>query len=153
MAPVLAGRAPNQCLADFLIDGRTLPEVFGLSADVPPAETTALLSGNAEGAVEQLQRLLGAAEPDFEDHRVALLVCGGCLQAACGALSVRLTRTDNTVIWELAAWQDETGSDLRPVTGPARLVFDRGPYEAVLTRMMRSWQDAQSITGDCPRFR
>jgi hypothetical protein len=131
---------------EFLIDGRTLPEVFGLSADVRPAETTALRSGNAAGAVEQLERLLGTAGPDFDDHRVALLVCGGCLQAACGALSVHLTRTDNTVHWSSPAWQDETGREPRPVAGPSQIVFDRQYYEAVITRTLRLWQGGQSST-------
>ena len=138
---------------EILVDGQWLSDVFDLDQPMPPAEGTALRTDDPGRALAQLHRLLGHAEPDFSDGRVALLVCHGCLEAACGALSVEVRRTESTVIWAEAGWQDETGKgeDVRPVRGPRTITFARGQYESVLADALSRWREiARRPTGDSP---
>jgi hypothetical protein len=44
------------------------------------------------------QRLLGRAAPDVED-RVAIWVCTACGDVLCGAVTARVTTTEDEVIW------------------------------------------------------
>ncbi|MFE4541292.1 hypothetical protein [Arthrobacter sp. NPDC056727] len=127
---------------EFLIDGKKLSDIFDLNEPRPPAEETNLKTDAPDHALAQLHRLLGQVEPDFNDGRVALLVCPGCLEAACGALSVQVRRTEDTVIWADAGWQDETGEgeDVRPVPGPRTITFDRSQYDSVLAQALSRWQ-------------
>lgn len=143
----------SSSVQEFLIDGQILSDVFDLDQAMPPAEGTALRTDNPDHALAQVQRLLGLAEPDFSGGRVALLVCPGCLEAGCGALSVEVRRSENTVIWAEAGWQDDTGDadDVKPVRGPRTITFARSQYESVLAQALSRWQGITSRqTGDSP---
>lgn len=104
---------------EILADGRNLREVFDLRHPKPPAESTALVTEQTGYALARVELLLGLTEPDFDGGRVALLVCPGCLEVACGALSVEVRRTEDTVIWAEAGWQDDAGEASR--AGPRRI--------------------------------
>lgn len=59
-----------RALQEFMIDGQVLSEVFDLDEVNPPAEGTALRPEAPGQGVAQLMRLLGQADPDFDDGRV-----------------------------------------------------------------------------------
>lgn len=140
-------------MQEFLIDQQRLSDVFDLDQAMPPAEGTALRADNPSHALAQLHRLLGHVEPDFGGGRVALLVCPGCLEAECGELSVEVRRTEDTVVWADAGWQDATGESdaVRPVSGPRTITFSRAQYESALAQALSRWRGITRLsTGDMP---
>ncbi|MBI1758456.1 MAG: hypothetical protein HYR62_04425 [Actinobacteria bacterium] len=105
-----------------------MPEVTCLSQTWPWPEL----------ALASLRRLLGDEPGEFDDGRVALLVCPICADLSCRALSARLILTADCVEWRDLGWQ----SDYEPFTPtesgfdpPLHLRFDRTSYTTLLGRL------------------
>ena len=96
---------------DFTVDAVPLRGIVAVRRQVgaAPSEMTALGSEWPwpELAVATLRRLLGKEPGDFEDGRVALLVCPVDADLGCGALSATLAFGDDWVEWRQVGWQND----------------------------------------------
>lgn len=122
---------------DFLIDGRPLRDLLEVPDDTkqPIQETTALREDHnwPNAAVEQLDRLLGVLLGDFDDGRIALLMCTACGDLACGAVSMELVQTPQAITWQRFGWQDGVTDEPQPWLFPEQsFTFDRTEYEHLL---------------------
>jgi hypothetical protein len=97
-------------------------------------EVTHLRRDDPEEAVNQIDRLLTSGEGDFDDGRVALLVCPIDGDLSCGAITVRVIRRADTVEWCDFGWQNGQPDDVSMSEPPLTLVFDRSSYENVLNQ-------------------
>lgn len=57
----------------------------------------------------EINKLLLKGLPDFENDRYAIYVCPECGDLGCGAVSVKLERKDNLIIWSDLGFEDNLG--------------------------------------------
>ncbi|MFD6068192.1 MULTISPECIES: hypothetical protein [Amycolatopsis] len=125
---------------DWTIDGVALRTMV---SEMPEQQTPLFLDDDVwrEAAVETLRRLLGELPGDFDDGRVALLVCPACGDLGCGAYSVEVVFGDDVVEWRTLGWQTDyepfDGLDEDGFTG-AR--FDRKAYETLLGDLLSNYR-------------
>ncbi|MEV6910597.1 hypothetical protein [Amycolatopsis sp. NPDC051071] len=95
-----------------------------------------------ESAVETLSRLLGHLPGHFDDGRVALLMCPLCGDLGCGAYSVEVVFSDDSVEWRAFGWQvdyepfDPDQEEYRS----AMARFDRTAYETLLGDLQSNYR-------------
>ena len=94
-------------------------------------------------AVASLRALLGEGPADFEDGRVALLVCPTDQDVSCRALGARVLIGEGTVEWRDVGWQ----VDFEPFVpapdeyGPLlQFRFDRAQYERLLRQLLTAYE-------------
>ena len=133
-----SGQQTPHGFLDFVIDGESMLPAHtkrGFGDLVGPLWTS---EPGRSLWPEKVLRLLGEAPGDAPGNRISVFVCGECGDLGCGAITVRLTVTDDQVIWSDWAYQNnydeeiqEAGlDDLQP------LVFDRRQYQAVLAAVI-----------------
>lgn len=124
---------------DWTIDGVALRTL------VPVQEQTPLfLDGDKawrEAAVRTLCRLLGHLPGDFDDGRVALLVCPLCGDLGCGGYSVEVVFGQDVVEWRAFGWQ----TDYEPFDDPEEYrftgaSFERKAYETLLGDLLSNYR-------------
>ncbi|WP_394359909.1 hypothetical protein [Amycolatopsis sp. SB7-3] len=123
---------------DWTIDG------VALRSMVPAEQRTPLFLDDElwrEAAVGTLRRLLGRLPGDFDDGRVALLVCPLCGDLGCGAYSVEVVFGDDVVEWRAFGWQ----TDYEPFDDPEEYRFtgarfERTAYETLLSDLLSNYR-------------
>ncbi|MEU8418339.1 hypothetical protein AB0C24_36550 [Amycolatopsis japonica] len=123
---------------DWTIDG------VALRSMVPAEQRTPLFLDDdrwREAAVETLCRLLGRLPGDFDDGRVALLMCPLCGDLGCGAYSVEVVFGDEVVEWRAFGWQ----TDYEPFDDPEEYRFtgarfEREAYETLLGDLLSNYR-------------
>lgn len=95
-------------------------------------ETTYLTEHFDREAVAQINRLPGHSPPDFEDGRVALLICPIDWDLDCGAITAAIVIGQATVEWRDLGWQTTNEPEVELAEPPVTLVFERPDYEQVL---------------------
>jgi hypothetical protein len=135
---------------DFTIDGTPLRTLVTQLPETPRPveEMTRLWDDCPDEAVEQLRRLLGEEPGDYEDGRVALLVCNVCGDLGCRALSASLVATEEWVEWRDLGWQ----VDYEPFDGaqagftPALTFrFDLSDYTSTLRELMTYFEERLAV--------
>jgi hypothetical protein len=121
---------------DLHVDDRPMRDLLDVPEDweqQPLQETTALRDDwRPKAVVDYLDRLLGVLPGDYDDGRVSLLLCPVCGDLWCGALSMELTLSPQTVMWQKFGWQGDADDD-EPQPFPERsFTFDRSEYERLL---------------------
>jgi hypothetical protein len=122
---------------DFTVNGQPFRSLVGLAEYGAEAvsETTRLMDDWPDGALAQLDALLGGQSDEFGDGRVALLVCHLCGDVGCGAISAEVVLDSGLVEWRDLGWQNNyepfNGSPVRPRS----FRFVQRQYEAVLRPM------------------
>jgi hypothetical protein len=86
---------------DFVIDGHSLAETARY--DLVSVLCKEWVSEQREKSV---RRLLGEEAADFADDRRSLLVCAECGDIGCGAVSVIVDFSDETVLWRDFGYQN-----------------------------------------------
>ncbi|MFE5839600.1 hypothetical protein [Arthrobacter sp. NPDC056493] len=132
---------------DFFVDGQPLRELLNVPAEMakPEQETTALRNDWPHAAVEQLDRLMSVIPGDFSDGRVSLLLCPVCGDQACGAMTIDLTTTADTVTWRRFGWQDGiTDEPQLWLFEEQTFTFDRTQYEELLNNLKERYQSLVS---------
>jgi len=132
---------------DFTVDGVRLFKI--LFAAHKPDDVTLFDAAWPEGAVKEVDELLGTRQPELDDGRVPLYVCAECADLGCGALTAEIERIDDLVIWKNFGWQNdyEDGwevGEYQDLSSLAPITFERGQYERVL-------QEARDRYVDMPR--
>ncbi|RSN53686.1 hypothetical protein DMH01_38990 [Amycolatopsis sp. WAC 04182] len=123
---------------DWTIDGVALRTL------VPAEQRTSLFLDDdrwRESAVALLRRLLGRLPGDFDDGRVALLVCPLCGDLGCGGYSVEVVFGDDVVEWRAFGWQ----TDYEPFDDPEEYRFtgarfERKAYETLLRDLLSNYR-------------
>lgn len=141
-APVIADTGDGRWVVremsnrvEFLLDGRGLADLVeetevgrldyrATPFEFPAVDGRAVLSGRVpfESSV-------------VDTSRVPLLVCP-CGDPACGALTVRLSQEDATVVWSNWAWENQYEPPLRLDSLPARR-FEVATYEQAISEAAR----------------
>lgn len=95
---------------DFVIDGESLyeklwkvgnPGVMGGD----PGITFLGWSGNVVWEQPGVERLLGEAAPEGWAKQPSLYVCPECGDLDCGAITVKVEKLDDIVVWSAFAWE------------------------------------------------
>ncbi|WP_051427196.1 hypothetical protein [Arthrobacter sp. H20] len=130
---------------DLAIDGRLVRETLRVGTDLAAIEqeTTLLRADWPHAAVEQIDQLTLAAPGEFEDGRVALLLCPVCGDVACGTVSARISTNADTVIWEDFGWQDGyTEEPPQPwLFEPQRFAFDKTAYLTLMNQLREQFTE------------
>ncbi|WP_157372091.1 hypothetical protein [Arthrobacter sp. Soil736] len=121
-------RAPIPFL-DFVVDGVPLVEiVLGTGSErLPTRLQTEWELFNLE---EQIDRMLGRQEPEYEDGRSAMYICR-CGDLDCFAIGARIISDSEKITWTDWAWKDGFGLT-DPIDELDALTFARSEYEHVL---------------------
>lgn len=137
---------------DVIVNDQPLRELWNVPEELAPLEfgATSLRDDiDPRAAIEQLDRLLGRLPGDFEDGRVALYLCPIDGDLWCGAVSMEVLRTPETVIWRELGWQEPDpldGPELTPFEDQL-FTFDRRQYEGVLQNLRSKYAERTSPAG------
>ncbi len=127
------GSEAGRRFLDFVVDGGSLSDGFGTGL------VSCLGSFGPEHDELSAARLLRKAPPDAGD-RVAIYVCPGCgaTDHECGAISVRVVREGDAIVWRDIAFTNQDGDafDHAPMDRP-ELRFQAHAYWAAITNRPR----------------
>ncbi|MVT50074.1 hypothetical protein GPL17_06175 [Bradyrhizobium yuanmingense] len=120
---------------DFVVNGQSLFAVTGASSfdlsgclSVPQREPELAVRLN-----DRLARLLTSAVPVGESNRVAMYVCPECGDLGCGAITARVSRSDDVVRWSDFAYENGDDSETKlSKVGP--FTFDWTSYVTEIER-------------------
>jgi hypothetical protein len=119
--------------ADVVVDSQSLYAVVrseGLDF------ISAILLDYPHIARPAVSRLLGDEPPDAPAGRVALYICPECGDLGCGAVTVKINRSDDKVEWSAWGYQNNYEDDITPLRGFADVTFRRQDYERVLRALL-----------------
>jgi hypothetical protein len=132
-------RAPGRGFLDVVVDERPLRAMIaGAEDQVSPFADTWV-----PGAVRDAAAALIARKPDdprLEPGRAALLLCAECGDLDCGAVTARVTASDERVTWTDFRWDGASETepdDLLPELDPG-FTFDRHAYERTIREALRA---------------
>lgn len=121
---------PRRDYLDFVIDGVSLQDRLGVGH---LAGSLGWSSSSADA--EHRQRLALRAPPETATGRVALCVCPACCGLDCGAVTARITRDGDDIVWSEFCFEDQPGvaTENFPGIGPFR--FDRAAYRRTIQHL------------------
>ncbi len=124
-------RYPQSYFLDFVIDGQSLIQRLKPSADLVTPLNRAWLP-TVPDALDELRGRRPAS--GLAEHRIALLVCGGCGDLECGAITASLSVTTDQVSWTEFRWEDGFQPRYEPIAaaGPG-FTFDRASYDTTFS--------------------
>ncbi len=112
---------------DFVVDGVSLHSIcLAKGYD----EVGCLGWGGQAIHSEAGARLLAEVPGDFADGRVALFVCPECGDLGCGAVSARIRRDGQSILWEEFGWQTNYEEEWHPIEDLGPYSFDFEQYKA-----------------------
>jgi hypothetical protein len=120
---------------DLVVDGRPLRDLLNIPEDAarPEQQTTALRDDwPPKTVMEYLDRLLGLLPGDFDDGRIALLLCPVCGDVWCDTVSMELAQAPQAVTWRRFGWQAGTADDEPWMFPDQSFTFERAEYEQFL---------------------
>lgn len=92
--------------ADLIIDGNSLYQMFcGCGYDV----ISCLGWSFPHIQNDEISKLLLRNKPDFKGKRYAIYVCPLCGDLGCGAVSMKIERDSNIIIWKDFGFEDNLG--------------------------------------------
>lgn len=131
-------RPPGRGFLDVIIDGRPLRTMIANAEEqVSPFADTWVPSAVRDAAAALLAR---RPDPRLEPGRVALLVCRECGDIDCGAVTARVTASDEHVTWTDFRWDGASETepeDLLRELDPG-FTFDRDAYERTIREALRA---------------
>jgi hypothetical protein len=118
---------------DFVIDGHSLAErtrydlVSILCKEWVP-----------EGRERSVRRLLREEAADYPDDRRSLLVCSECGDIGCGAVSIVVSLSNKTVLWQDFGYQNNYEPEIHGehLKGMGPFEFDLEDYKSKLLRAL-----------------
>lgn len=117
---------------DWTVDGVPLRKLLHVRNLGGLQQEMSYLTEGSEEAVGQIDRLLARSPADFNDGRVALLVCPVDWDLNCGAISAEIVVSQGTIEWRNLGRQRIYDPQVQLTYPPLSLVFDRLSYEDVL---------------------
>lgn len=136
---------------DIAVDGQLLRDLFfeasgpgGGAGDYAPV----LVHNWPIGMSDDVLVLLGDRPPELPTGRVPVFVCSECGDLGCGAVTLAVERTADTVAWRDFGWEtnyttdeDEEKYEAFP-GGP--FVFARDQYESELRRFADTFDEVRA---------
>lgn len=146
---------------DWVVDGIPLRQLVSARPETPRPvqEKTRLCEMWPETAFDGLRRLLGDEPCDFNDGRVALLVCPIDADLGCRALSATLVLDDEAVEWRDVGWQVDYEPFVAADGGfdpPMHFRFHRRAYTELLRALLDRFEKlaaASTAIEKAPRLR
>lgn len=137
VSPAIGSAEPaGHRFLDWTVNGDLLRGMLGWAT--PPSESTVMVSGwSLDAALSSLKSLRLQGGGEFPDGRAAILVCEVCGDLECGALSVRVTRSTDTVCWSDFGWQVPRTAGFDSLEVPLRFEFAVEAYDGLLTLLER----------------
>ena len=114
---------------DFIVDGVSL---LSKCLEKGFDEVGCLGWGGQAIHSEAQARLLDESPGDFDDGRVALFVCPECGDLGCGAVSIRLRREGQSVVWDEIGWQTNYEEGWNAIDDLGPYSFDFKQYRAAI---------------------
>lgn len=118
-----------------MIDGIALRTIVSRASGHETQEMTLLCDEGARWAVPYLDRLQGRSAPDFDDGRVAVLVCPLDWDLGCEAVSAEISVTYTEVHWRRLGWQNNYDKFTPAFEPELNFSFPRESYDALLNAM------------------
>ena len=124
-----SGTKTERRFFDFVVDGVSLHSIcLAKGYD----EVGCLGWGRPAIHSETTGRLLAELPGEFADGRVALFVCPECGDLGCGAVSVRLRKEGESILWEEFGWQTNYEEEWHPIEGLGPYSFDFEQYKSAI---------------------
>ncbi len=120
-------------VADYIIGGRTLHEIFKGANGVSPFGWVSISS-----QIEMIDCLILHRRSPLPSRLVPLLVCEECGDLGCGAFCARVTENDGLVHWTDFASANDYETKTYSVTGPSRISFKADEYRATLLSVLEN---------------
>jgi hypothetical protein len=142
------GRPSPRLFLDLVVDGKSLYAAF---KDIPGGNVfISCLGGwypNREEERNAAERLLGRRAPDAPEGCCTIYVCSECADLQCGAIVVRVERSQRSVTWSDFGhvWFDyglQAGDChvIDPIPGLGPFTFELGQIESALAAMIEQTQ-------------
>jgi len=123
-------RHPESHFLDFVIDGDSLVVRMKMSGNLVTPLNRAWLASVPDAIDELMGR---RSSPGLETGRVVLLVCGGCGDLACGAVTASLRVGADSVVWADFLWEDGYSEPSAVASAPPEAIaFSRCEYEGAM---------------------
>ena len=112
---------------DFVVSGKSLGEILGV-------EKSDLIGNfgwadNAEYENGQISEFLKEKEPSLETNRIMFYVCAECGDIGCGALTGKISETENEIIWSEFAYENNYEEyDLTEYENIGPFIFEKVSY-------------------------
>ncbi len=90
---------------DFIISGQSLTRLF----DLQNCELLGVLGwrNKMEDEIKRIRQFTGVEKPALQSGRTCLFVCRECGDIGCGAITVQILFTDETVVWKDFGWETD----------------------------------------------
>lgn len=134
-----------------VVDGRLLRQLI---TDVPGDEAADWVVGGDNvpvlvhswrvGLPDDVLVLLGEKPSELANGRIPIWVCAACGDLGCGAVTVAVEWSADTVVWRDFGWDDFNETDLEDDIFSGSLIFDRKQYEAELRRFVDTFDEVRS---------
>ncbi len=119
---------------DFIIDGKPLSELLGVKENGMIGVLGTSSHSNYEK--EKISELLLEKETELGNGRVIIYGCSECLDIGCGAITVKIEKIDNSIIWKEFAYENEyEETDFEEYKKIGSFVFDQQVYKDLFTEM------------------
>jgi len=121
---------------DFIVSGKSLGEILG-------AEKSDLIGNfgwteNTEYENEQISEFLKEKEPSLETSRIMFYVCAECGDIGCGALTGKISETENEIIWSEFAYENNYEKyDLTEYENIGPFIFEKVSYRNKLNELKK----------------
>ncbi|MEY8847379.1 hypothetical protein AB9K26_01070 [Psychroserpens sp. XS_ASV72] len=121
---------------DFLVSGKSLGEILG-------AEKLDLIGNfgwteSYEYENEQVSEFLKEKKPTLETDRNMFYVCPECGGISCGALTGKISETENEIIWSDFAYENNYEDyDLTEYKNIGPFIFDKKQYHKKMNELIK----------------
>ena len=112
---------------DFIVSGKSLGEILG-------AQKLDLIGNfgwtdNLDYENGQISEFLKEKKPTLETDRIMFYVCAECGDIGCGALTGKISETENEIIWSEFAYENNYEEfDLTEYQNIGPFIFDKKSY-------------------------
>ncbi|MFT5599821.1 MAG: hypothetical protein ACI9N1_000047 [Flavobacteriales bacterium] len=99
-------RTTGHLFVDFLVNNESLYEKFELDGTL---RIGVLGWSSQEWETKNINIFLSEIKPVLDNGRVELFVCSDCGDIGCGATTLKLTKTNNKIVWSEFGDDDDFG--------------------------------------------
>jgi hypothetical protein len=123
------------------VDGKPLAQHFVGRQGEHPSQISPLgwSSSSRDHRYKVVHQFLAQTQSELNSGRVPVLVCEECGDIACGAISVRILRESDRIVWTDWFYENgyEPGYSLEWPIKPGDFVFNVDAYEAEIRKALK----------------
>jgi hypothetical protein len=136
------GGKTKRVFLDFVVDGNALTERLGTEQITPFALDIGIWPGskahNLKTVAVEINQLVSIDRPDFQPDRWALYKCAECGDLGCGAVSVRIEKSRNQIVWKDFAFQNNWEEEIRAIPSLGPFIFDLNQYQSTIIEGLKT---------------